>query len=114
MVDPWPLSTICHQICFCDDHVRRKGVKWKRFEQLNSTMKGFRRAELTVFSGKTGSGKTTFMSEYSLDLCMQGEQNVKMRFPAFSFSFALLFSTAGSSFSPLPSLLMHISDDTMM
>jgi twinkle protein len=49
-----------------------QGVKWKRFEQLNSTMKGFRRAELTVFSGKTGSGKTTFMSEYSLDLCMQG------------------------------------------
>jgi molybdopterin-guanine dinucleotide biosynthesis protein len=23
-------------------------------------------------TGRTGSGKTTFMSEYSLDLCMQG------------------------------------------
>ena len=27
---PWPLSTICHQICFCDDHVRRKGVKYEK------------------------------------------------------------------------------------
>ncbi len=34
-------------------------------------MRGFRRGELTVFTGKTGAGKTTFMSEYSLDLCMQ-------------------------------------------
>jgi len=49
-----------------------EGVKWKRFEQLNSTLRGFRRGEMTVFTGRTGSGKTTFMSEYSLDLCMQG------------------------------------------
>ena len=48
------------------------GVKWQRFEQLNSTLGGFRRGELTVFSGRTGSGKTTFLSEYSLDLCAQG------------------------------------------
>jgi twinkle protein len=26
---------------------------------------------LTIFSGRTGQGKTTFLSEYSLDLCMQ-------------------------------------------
>jgi len=49
-----------------------EGVKWKRFDGLNSLMKGFRRGEMTVFTGRTGSGKTTFMSEYSLDLCMQG------------------------------------------
>ena len=34
-------------------------------------MQGFRRGELTIFSGRTGQGKTTFLSEYSLDLCMQ-------------------------------------------
>ncbi|KAG7222291.1 hypothetical protein INR49_027295 [Caranx melampygus] len=28
--------------------------------------------ELTVFTGPTGSGKTTFISEVALDLCMQG------------------------------------------
>ena len=32
---------------------------------------GFRRGELTIFSGRTGQGKTTFLSEYSVDLCMQ-------------------------------------------
>ena len=46
-------------------------MKWKRFEGLNDLLRGFRRGELTVFTGKTGTGKTTFMSEYSLDLCMQ-------------------------------------------
>ena len=47
------------------------GVKWKRFDHLNNILGGFRRGELTVFSGRTGSGKTTFLSEYSLDLCNQ-------------------------------------------
>ena len=49
-----------------------EGVKWRRFDQLNQTLKGFRRGEMTVITGRTGSGKTTFMSEYSLDLCDQG------------------------------------------
>ena len=48
------------------------GIKWKRFDKLNELMQGFRRGELTVFTGRTGSGKTTFVSEYSLDMCMQG------------------------------------------
>eukprot|EP00095_Tigriopus_kingsejongensis_P009959 maker-scaffold17_size721972-snap-gene-1.22 protein:Tk09959 transcript:maker-scaffold17_size721972-snap-gene-1.22-mRNA-1 annotation:"twinkle mitochondrial" len=48
------------------------GVKFQRFEALNDLLGGFRRGELSIFSGKTGTGKTTFMSEYSLDLCMQG------------------------------------------
>ncbi|KAI8740023.1 twinkle protein, mitochondrial [Biomphalaria glabrata] len=52
------------------DHVA--GVKWKRYPVLNKLLKGHRRGELTVFTGPTGSGKTTFISEYSLDLCMQG------------------------------------------
>ena len=49
-----------------------EGIKWKRFDKLNELIRGFRRGELTVFTGRTGSGKTTFISEYSLDLCMQG------------------------------------------
>ena len=35
-------------------------------------MKGHRPGELTIFTGPTGSGKTTLMSELSLDLCQQG------------------------------------------
>ncbi|XP_022089225.1 twinkle protein, mitochondrial-like isoform X2 [Acanthaster planci] len=48
------------------------GVKWKRFPLMNKLLKGHRRGELSVFTGPTGSGKTTFMAEYSLDLCTQG------------------------------------------
>ncbi|ELU13663.1 hypothetical protein CAPTEDRAFT_220406 [Capitella teleta] len=48
------------------------GVKWKRYPHLNKLLKGHRRGELTVFTGPTGSGKTTFISDYSLDLAMQG------------------------------------------
>ncbi|XP_029977548.1 twinkle mtDNA helicase [Sphaeramia orbicularis] len=48
------------------------GVKWTRFPELNRILKGHRKGELTVFTGPTGSGKTTFISEVALDLCMQG------------------------------------------
>ncbi|KAM5141014.1 twinkle mtDNA helicase [Mantella aurantiaca] len=48
------------------------GVKWARFPELNKFLKGHRKGELTVFTGPTGSGKTTLMSEYALDLCIQG------------------------------------------
>ncbi|XP_072229909.1 twinkle mtDNA helicase [Leuresthes tenuis] len=48
------------------------GVKWKRFPELTKILKGHRKGELTVFTGPTGSGKTTFISELALDLCMQG------------------------------------------
>ncbi|CAN9508644.1 unnamed protein product [Ophioblennius macclurei] len=48
------------------------GVKWTRFPELNRILKGHRKGELTVFTGPTGSGKTTFISELALDLCTQG------------------------------------------
>jgi len=48
-----------------------KGIEWKRFPMMTNILQGFRRGELTIFSGRTGQGKTTFLSEYSLDLCMQ-------------------------------------------
>ncbi|XP_017488408.1 PREDICTED: twinkle protein, mitochondrial [Rhagoletis zephyria] len=48
------------------------GVKWKRYPMLNKILKGHRKGELTILTGPTGSGKTTFMSEYSLDLALQG------------------------------------------
>ncbi|CAH0553197.1 unnamed protein product [Brassicogethes aeneus] len=49
-----------------------QGIKWKRYPTLNKILKGHRQGELTVITGPTGSGKTTFISEYSLDLAMQG------------------------------------------
>lgn len=49
-----------------------QGVKWKRYPTLNKYLKGHRKGELTILTGPTGCGKTTFMSDYSLDLAMQG------------------------------------------
>lgn len=49
-----------------------QGVKWRRFPVLNKILRGHRKGELTVLTGPTGCGKTTLMSEYSLDLAMQG------------------------------------------
>lgn len=51
------------------------GVKWIRYPYLNKLLRGHRRGELTVLTGSTGCGKTTFMSDYSLDLCIQGVRN---------------------------------------
>ena len=50
---------------------KSSGVRWRRFPILTELLKGHRRGELTIFTGPTGAGKTTFISEYSLDLCMQ-------------------------------------------
>uniref|UniRef100_A0A8D8GC60 DNA 5'-3' helicase n=1 Tax=Culex pipiens TaxID=7175 RepID=A0A8D8GC60_CULPI len=49
-----------------------QGVKWRRYPTLNKLLKGHRKGELTVLTGPTGCGKTTFMSDYSLDLALQG------------------------------------------
>ena len=39
---------------------------------LSQITKGFRPGELTIFSGPTGCGKTSFLSQLSLDYCSQG------------------------------------------
>jgi len=39
---------------------------------FTSLIKGFRRGEMTVLTGPTGSGKTTFLGQTSLDLAEQG------------------------------------------
>ena len=48
------------------------GTQFSTLPSLNLLLKGHRRGELTVLTGPTGAGKTTFLSQVSLDLCAQG------------------------------------------
>lgn len=50
----------------------RHGVQLQSIPRANDILKGHRRGEMTILSGHTGIGKTTFLSQVSLDLCMQG------------------------------------------
>jgi len=73
-----------------------EGVKFKRFDGLNDLLRGFRRGELTVFTGRTGAGKTTFISEYSLDLAAQ---NVNTLWGSFEVKNVRLAKTQLRQFS---------------
>ncbi|KAI8869739.1 P-loop containing nucleoside triphosphate hydrolase protein, partial [Ramicandelaber brevisporus] len=48
------------------------GIQSSSFPGLNLLLKGHRRGELTIVSGATGVGKTTILSQLSLDYCSQG------------------------------------------
>lgn len=48
------------------------GVQSLSFPTLNRLIKGHRKGELTIFSGPTGIGKTTVLSQISLDYVIQG------------------------------------------
>nr|CAG8600914.1 3197_t:CDS:2 [Entrophospora candida] len=52
------------------DQVR--GVMSNDLPALNKTLKGHRPGEMTIFSGGTGTGKTTVLSQLSLDYCISG------------------------------------------
>lgn len=48
------------------------GIQVPSLPLLNNLIKGFRRGEMTVLTGPTGSGKTTFLGQLSLDFAEQG------------------------------------------
>lgn len=52
--------------------LRACGVQSRAFPSLNRLMKGHRMGEVTILTGPTGCGKTTLLSQLSLDLCGQG------------------------------------------
>ena len=49
-----------------------RGVQSTNFPGFNDTLKGLRPGELTVLTGPTGVGKTTVLSQLSLDFCRSG------------------------------------------
>ena len=46
------------------------GYAFHRFDILNELLGGLRLGEMTVISGDTGQGKTTFATELALDVCL--------------------------------------------
>ncbi|RIA87199.1 P-loop containing nucleoside triphosphate hydrolase protein [Glomus cerebriforme] len=48
------------------------GVLSKDLPGLNKILKGHRPGEITIFTGPTGTGKTTILSQLSLDYCRSG------------------------------------------
>ncbi|GLD98782.1 hypothetical protein PINS_up007500 [Pythium insidiosum] len=52
--------------------LRACGVQSRSLPALNALLKGHRLGEVTVLTGPTGCGKTTLLSQLSLDLCAQG------------------------------------------
>lgn len=58
------------------DHLKNKGlrhgVQSQSLPRLNKFLKGHRPGELTILSGHTGIGKTTLLTQLSLDYCLQG------------------------------------------
>jgi len=48
------------------------GIQSLSFPTLNRLIRGHRKGELTIFSGPTGIGKTTILSQISLDYIIQG------------------------------------------
>ncbi|CEF62175.1 Twinkle protein, mitochondrial [Strongyloides ratti] len=56
-----------------DNSEKIKGFSnWIRFDILNDYLGGLRPSELTVVTGGSGYGKTTFICEYAIDLFTQG------------------------------------------
>lgn len=51
---------------------RINGTKSKTIPSLNKYLFGLRSGELSIWTGSTGVGKTTLLSQLSLDYCIQG------------------------------------------
>ncbi|TPP65802.1 Twinkle protein mitochondrial [Fasciola gigantica] len=79
-----------------------QGVPWTRFSELNRLLKGFRPHEMTVLSGHTGVGKTTFLCEYSLDLAENGVNTMwgSFEMPLRKLCRTLIHQYAGEVLSP--------------
>jgi hypothetical protein len=73
---------------------------------LNSILKGHRKGELTVLTGSTGVGKTTVLSQISLDYCQSGVRTLWGSFEIKNTRLAktMLTQFAGIDFAANPQL----------
>ncbi|KAI9595386.1 P-loop containing nucleoside triphosphate hydrolase protein [Syncephalis fuscata] len=81
-----------------------KGVQSTTLPTWNKIMKGHRPGELTVLTGPTGAGKTTVISQLSLDFCHSGISTLWGSFEINNARLAkkMLFQYAGQDLSNNP------------
>jgi twinkle protein len=93
-------TQVLHEIC--NPH-QYSGVKIKSLPEFTKIIKGYRRGELTILTGPTGSGKTTFLGQLSLDFA---EQGVNTLWGSFEIKNTRLLHKLLQQFAqgPLPSL----------
>lgn len=82
------------------------GAAIKSMPQLNSMLKGLRKGELCVITGPTGCGKTTLLSQISLDLAKQGAATL---WGSFEIQNAMLLEKMMQQYSGIN--LKTLSDD---
>ncbi|KAG2237096.1 hypothetical protein INT48_004597 [Thamnidium elegans] len=89
-----------------------KGVQSKDLPGLNDIMKGHRSGELTILTGPTGAGKTTIISQLSLDYCQSGVPTLWGSFEIMNKRLAkkMLFQFAGKDISTVPEEFDEIAD----
>ncbi|KAI8967757.1 P-loop containing nucleoside triphosphate hydrolase protein [Mycotypha africana] len=81
-----------------------KGVQCNDIPQLNEIIKGHRSGELTILTGPTGVGKTTIISQLSLDFCKSGVPTLWGSFEIMNKRLAkkMLYQFAGKDLSLHP------------
>lgn len=89
-----------------------RGVQSTELPALNNIMKGHRPGELTILTGPTGAGKTTIISQLSLDYCQSGVPTLWGSFEILNKRLAkkMLFQFAGKDISLAPSEFDEIAD----
>ncbi|ORX58214.1 P-loop containing nucleoside triphosphate hydrolase protein [Hesseltinella vesiculosa] len=81
-----------------------RGVLSNDLPALNRILKGHRQGELTVITGPTGCGKTTVMSQLSLDFCQSGVPTLWGSFEILNRRLIkkMLYQLAGKDLSEYP------------
>lgn len=89
-----------------------RGVQSKDLPALNQILKGHRPGELTILTGPTGAGKTTVISQLSLDYCQSGVPTLWGSFEILNKRLAkkMLYQFAGKDISQVPEEFDQIAD----